>query len=196
MKGCRPLEDHEIRRMQKSFTGKYKIRNSAFFTLGIYSGFRCQELLSLQIKDIWDGCIKSQIEVSRKFIKGKRESRQCYLHTYARKSLKKLMDYNKDRYGQLDPNCPVFESREGNHKTISYVMIYLVIKKAARDCKLYGKIGTQSMRKSFCKKFMEKSGDNLMALMRTIGHSSPMTTLRYLAFRDDHYARRVLTFDY
>ena len=49
MKGCRPLTDTEVELMQAGFGGRYATRDRALFLLGVESGFRISELLSLRM---------------------------------------------------------------------------------------------------------------------------------------------------
>ena len=53
MKGTRPLDNDEIRRVSASFTGTYEVRNRGLFVLGVSTGGRISELLSLCISDVW-----------------------------------------------------------------------------------------------------------------------------------------------
>ena len=49
MKGTRPLDNSEIRRVSAAFTGMYEVRNRGLFMLGVSTGGRISELLSLRI---------------------------------------------------------------------------------------------------------------------------------------------------
>ena len=48
MKGTRPLDNDEIRRVSAAFTGTYEVRNRSLFMLGVSTGGRISELLSLR----------------------------------------------------------------------------------------------------------------------------------------------------
>ena len=48
MKGTRPLDNDEIRRVSTCFTSTYEVRNRGLFMLGVNTGGRISELLSLQ----------------------------------------------------------------------------------------------------------------------------------------------------
>lgn len=52
MKGTRPLDNDEIRSVSTCFTGTFEIRNRGLFMLGVSTGGRISELLSLQIGDV------------------------------------------------------------------------------------------------------------------------------------------------
>ena len=53
MKGTRPLDNDEIRRVSTSFTGTFAVRNRGLFMLGVSTGGRISELLSLTIGDVY-----------------------------------------------------------------------------------------------------------------------------------------------
>ena len=53
MKGTRPLDNDEIRRVSAAFTGTYEARNRGLFMLGVSTGGRISELLSLTIGDVY-----------------------------------------------------------------------------------------------------------------------------------------------
>ena len=57
MKGTRPLDNNEIRLVSACFTGTYEVRNRGLFMLGVSTGGRISELLSLTIGDL-----RSQLE--------------------------------------------------------------------------------------------------------------------------------------
>ena len=53
MKGTRPLDNDEIRLVSTCFTGIFEARNRGLFMLGVSTGGRISELLSLTIGDVW-----------------------------------------------------------------------------------------------------------------------------------------------
>ena len=53
MKGIRPLDNDEIRSVSVCFTGTYEVRNRGLFMLGVSTGGRISELLSLTIGDVY-----------------------------------------------------------------------------------------------------------------------------------------------
>ena len=52
MKGRRPLSDAEVAQVATSFRGVYAQRNKALCVVGVRTGFRIPELLSLRVGDI------------------------------------------------------------------------------------------------------------------------------------------------
>ena len=48
MQGCRPLSPEEVDEILVSFGDRYAARDKALFVMGVYTGFRITELLSLR----------------------------------------------------------------------------------------------------------------------------------------------------
>ena len=53
MKGTRPLDNDEIRQVAAAFTGTFAVRNRGLFMLGVSTGGRISELLSLRVGDVY-----------------------------------------------------------------------------------------------------------------------------------------------
>ena len=53
MKGTRPRNTDEIRRVSHCFDGTFATRNRGLFMLGVSTGGRISELLSLTIGDVY-----------------------------------------------------------------------------------------------------------------------------------------------
>ena len=72
MIGSRPLTSEEVASVLKTFSGAYAARDRALFILGLKSGFRISEMLSLRVSDVWkDGKVVEAVSVARKRMKGK-----------------------------------------------------------------------------------------------------------------------------
>ena len=53
MKGTRPLDNDEIRLVSACFSGKFEVRNRGLLMLGVSTGGRISELLSLRVADVY-----------------------------------------------------------------------------------------------------------------------------------------------
>ena len=53
MKGTRPLNNGEVRRVSNCFEGIFEARNRGLFMLGVSIGGRISELLSLRVADVY-----------------------------------------------------------------------------------------------------------------------------------------------
>jgi integrase len=88
MKGCRPLTDDEVHIISRSSGGTFGKRNKALFIVGVRSGFRISELLSLRVGDVQQhGKIIDHVTVARRHMKKKTEGRTVPLHPEARAAL-------------------------------------------------------------------------------------------------------------
>jgi integrase len=71
MPGCRDLTDAEVKAILASVAGPYALRDRAMIVVGLWTGFRIGELLSLRIGDVlMDGQWRDSITVSRRHMKG------------------------------------------------------------------------------------------------------------------------------
>ena len=69
MKGTRPLDNDEIRRVSTCFTGTYQVRNRGLFMLGVSTGGRISELLSLEIGDVYQNPV-TDLLFEKSIVKG------------------------------------------------------------------------------------------------------------------------------
>ncbi len=53
MKGARALTAEEIQSIKKSFFGAYEVRDRTLFLIGLYTGARISELVSLNLGDVY-----------------------------------------------------------------------------------------------------------------------------------------------
>ncbi|MDD9975907.1 MAG: tyrosine-type recombinase/integrase [Candidatus Poribacteria bacterium] len=76
MKGTRPLDNNEIHRVSRCFTGTFEARNRGLFMLGVSTGGRISELLSLTISDMYqNGKAVTDLLYNKRIIKGSEVSR-------------------------------------------------------------------------------------------------------------------------
>ena len=115
MKGTRPLNNDEIRRVSAAFTGTYEIRNRGLFMLGVSTGGRISELLSLRVGDVYQNKKPvTDLLFDKSIVKGKETSRSVPVNVDGRLAIAELVNWHRDRYGDLDANRPLFPSRNKN----------------------------------------------------------------------------------
>lgn len=184
MKGCRPYTPDELRAHEDAFCGRNRLRNLAFFMLGVRSGFRVSELLSLKIGDVYfNGHIQDRVSVARRHMKGKHESRSVFLHPSVKPY---LMDWlcELSRRGHVLATDWLFVRDDGlTH--VSRKQMWRIIKDAAKRMGLNGKIGTHSMRKTFADRVYGYSGNDIFRLQKAMGHKDPKSTSQYLSFKEE-----------
>lgn len=193
MKGCRPLSDHEIAAVLTELgTHQYPSRDRALFLLGIRSGFRISELLSLTLADIYqNGNFVDRVSVARKYMKKKMEGRTVALHSEAREVLE-LWVRELMALGHVDPKTFVFRSREGANQSLDRRSAWHLLRQAYKKCGLTGKLGTHSMRKTFAKRVHEKLGRDLMKTQKALGHARVTSTVSYLSFAEEEIEDAIL----
>jgi site-specific recombinase XerD len=184
MKGCRPLNDDEINTCLNSFEGKYKLRNQAMFILGMNTGYRVNELLSLKIKDVMPySNISDYVTVQRANMKQKIEGRTIILNETAKQYLKNYLDKFEEIYGKvIDKDYYLFKSQKSDNKPISTRQATGVLYLVYRGNEMTGKLATHTMRKTYAKNVHEKLGNDIILTQKAMGHKQITSTQHYLSF--------------
>jgi integrase len=188
MAGCRALTDEEIGLVRRSFGGLFARRDEALFMLGMKAGFRISELIALRVQDVVQyGRIAERVEVARRHMKGKRQSRSVPLHPDARQALAGWLPILQARLGGVLPGeTPVFCSRvkdptTGLPRAISREQGWRILKEAFAANELPGKVATHSLRKSFAVRVHKAYAGDLHKTQKALGHQNINSTLHYLA---------------
>ncbi|MHB9108216.1 MAG: tyrosine-type recombinase/integrase [Armatimonadota bacterium] len=193
MRGCRPLNDSEVHDVSRSFWGEHARRDKALFLLGVKSGFRISELLSLRLRDVVQaGRIVERVTVERRNMKKKLEGRTVLLHPEARAALAAWLE-ELGRHAELTGETFVFQSRKGGNRPITRVQAYRILHEACDACELTGKLGTHSMRKTFANKVYDALDNDLVKTQRALGHRNVNSTVQYLSFREEEIDEAILS---
>lgn len=166
MKGSRPLTTDEVDLVLSKLQS---VRDKALFQLGISTGFRISELLSITVKDCLQfGIVRDRLTVTRRHMKGNISGRSVALNAKAKQALTDL------NLGSYDPNSRLFPfTRQHAHR---------ILKEAFRAAKVPGQVSTHSMRKTFAKKVYERLDKDLVKTQKALGHVSINSTVSYLSF--------------
>ena len=181
MKGTRPLDNDEIRKVSACFDGTFEARNRSLFIIGVSTGGRISELLSLQIGDVWqNGKAVTDLLFEKNIVKGGEVSRAVPVNRDGRTAIEGIIAWHRKRYKNTEVNRPLFPSRHNSgtvplHRQSAHQML----KKAFITAGLYGKIATHSLRKSFAQRVYEQSGD-IYLVKELLGHRNVATTQQYL----------------
>ena len=143
MKGTRPLNNDEIRRVSDCFDGIFETRNRGLFMLGVSTGGRISELLSLQIADVYqNGSAVTDLLYSKSIVKGGEVSRAVPVNRDGRQAIDNLIGWHIDYYGMTENNRPLFPSRNGQgEKRMSRRTAHDVLKTAFEAAGLNGHLG-------------------------------------------------------
>ena len=181
MKGTRPLDNDEIRRVSACFTGTFEVRNRGLFMLGVSTGGRISELLSLMIGDVYQNrSAVTDLLFQKTIVKGGEVSRAVPVNADGRRAIQALMDWHRRHYRSVASKRPLFPSR---HKSGTVALhrqtAHDILKNAFIEAGLNGKLATHSLRKSFAQRLYDKTGDIYM-VQELLGHRNIATTQNYL----------------
>ena len=180
MKGTRPLNNDEIRKVAACFDGRYAARNRGLFVLGVSTGGRISELLSLKVADVYqNGAAVTDLLFDLNIVKGGEVSRAVPVNVDGRTAIEALIAWHVEHYGNIDVERALFPSRQGNRGAMNRRTAHAVLKVAFEAAGLNGKLATHSMRKSFAQRLYEETAD-IFAVQEVLGHKSVATTQAYL----------------
>ena len=181
MKGTRPLNNNEIRLVSACFTGTYEVRNRGLFLLGVSTGGRISELLSLRIADVWQNQKPvTDLLYDKSIVKGGEVSRAVPVNTDGSRAIDALVNWHREKYGTAHKQQPLFPSRNGQGKQrMTRRAAHNILKTAFMTAGLNGHLATHSLRKSFAQRLYEQTGD-VFVVQEMLGHKSIATTQKYL----------------
>ena len=181
MKGTRPLDNNEILLVSACFSGSYETRNRGLFMLGVSTGGRISELLSLSIGSVWqNNAPVTDLLFDLKIVKGGEVSRAVPVNIDGRDAIKDIIGWHADRYQNTDAERPLFPSRNKNGSVaMNRQTAHEMLKKAFEMAGLNGKLATHSLRKSFAQRLYDESGD-IYLVQELLGHRNVATTQKYI----------------
>lgn len=144
-------------------------RNLLLFVMGINSGLRISDMLSLNVGDV-----KGQQYITLKEKKTKK-IKKFPINDRLKPMISKFV---KNRPDDEPLFLTIFRTRLGR------VMAYNIIHSACREAGLNIVVGTHTMRKTFGYHHYKQNKDVAM-LQMIFNHSNPRTTLRYIGIAQD-----------
>jgi integrase len=185
MKGANFLNDLQIKSILDGFKDKYASRYKAILVLGMTSGLRISELLSLKYSDVFDvnDKVKNVISIEKKNVKMKIEGTTFYVHNLAKKY---LLEYQKT---MKDKSSYLFLSQRGYKLDVS--CINKKFQEIKKQFKIEGQISTHSMRKTFAKKVYEKFNADLFKCQQALRHKNINSTVSYISVEREKLAREI-----
>ena len=183
MKGVRPLDNTEIKKVADAFTGVFEIRNRGLFMLGVSVGGRISELLALRIGDVYQNSAPvTSLHFDKSIVKGGEVSRAVPVNADGREAIEMLIEWHREVYQSTRKDQPLFPSRKkrgGQLQPMKRKGAHIVLKDAFEAAGLNGKLATHSLRKSFAQRVYTQTGDIYM-VQELLGHQNSQTTQRYL----------------
>jgi site-specific recombinase XerD len=192
MKGCRPLSEDEVELIRQSFGGTYGLRDRPLCVLGLKSGFRISELLSLRVGDVYQhGRMVERVTVQRRHMKQKLEGCTVVLHPEAKAALADWL-MRLQQLAQMTPRTYVLQSRKGINQPIGKIQAWKILHEAASPNELTGKLGTHMMRKTFADRVYHQPNRDLVKTQRAMGHKNINSTVASLSFVEDEIDQAIL----
>ena len=193
MSGCRPLRPEEIYEVAQSFGGRYQWRDRALFLVGLYTGFRITELLSVRWHDcVRHGQVSEALCVERRHMKQKQRGRTVALHPEARAALARWYTDDQPPTGALH----VFRSRKGENRPLTRQTAWQILMAAYASCGMSGRLGTHSLRKTFALAVHEQLGRDLYRTQQALGHANIGSTIHYLPVAEAEIQQAIVAVSY
>lgn len=186
-----PIRDlDDIQRLKDYFlnTGSEfcSFRNYAIFCVGIGSGLRASDLLSLRIKDVYDDSIvKDKISIV--------ECKTNHIHHFAvndelKDVLYGLLNLLIKRYGKYDEDAYIFPAKN-NIGHLQVRSLYTIFKQAQETLGLDFHFSTHSLRKTFAYwtiRMHYYDQNIIFSLQDMLNHRDIKNTLYYSGHTEDH----------
>lgn len=161
----------------KRYLKKHSERDYLLFVFGINTGLKITEMLDIKVEDVLktEGSVRDFFQIPSKEAK---ISNEIYLNQKVKRALLHYVhtsDIKNEDY--------LFKSAK-TQKSITRQQAYRIIHHAAEAVGIKGKVGTNSMRKTFGYQAY-KRGVAVSLLQKHFHHSTPSETLKYLGISKD-----------
>lgn len=188
---CRPFRKEEVPRLLRQFDNAYEYRNKSILSLGICTGFRIGELMSLKVADVYHrGGVNDVLQVPKRFMKGNHPRPPKKIFPEAKYYLEEWYSELRDRY-KATLRSHVFVSKKGG--ALEPDSVWRIINKAAKEAGINPQgVGTHSMRKTFSNTVYDYWVDRaregarvepMRMVQLELGHSNIEDTYRYMSFK-------------
>ncbi|QGG51593.1 tyrosine-type recombinase/integrase [Lysinibacillus pakistanensis] len=164
-----PIRDKELIQEIKEYLNENNERNYIMFLIGIHTGFRISDILTLRVKDVlgWD---------IRLFEQKTKKYRNVKMPNELKRAIRKYVE-GKNKYEFL------IKSRKGKNKPIGRKQAYKILKEVADEFGLEH-IGTHSLRKTYGYQHY-KAFKDIAALQKELNHTDPRETKIYIGIEQD-----------
>ncbi len=188
MQTVQPIKDREKIEAIKKILRASSLRNELLFVLGINTGLRISDILSLKVADV--STKKGVVDRLELREKKTNKKRVIALNKKTQRLIQRYLDLERP---SAQYNEPLFRSQKGG-KAISRQHAYEILNEAARSVGVTERIGTHSLRKTFGY-FAYKQGIDLSMIQKLLNHSSQTETLRYIGITQEQMDEVVLNLD-
>jgi integrase len=161
------------------YSEKYRARDYLLFVFGINSALRISDLLSLQVKDVFNS--QGEIKESFKIRIGKTKREMKIL---INESVRKALKYYFDKEKFPGPNDYLFKTHTGQKldRIRAWVLIKKWVKAVGLDPANYG---THTLRKTWGYHSRKNFGIPIELISEKLGHKSNAVTKRYIGISQE-----------
>jgi integrase len=187
----RPLSEDEYAAIVSRLAADGRRRDRLLVVLGCATGFRITELLSLTVGQVWNGHdVAREVTVARRHLKGGRSAHCRAVHARRVPLAEPARAAIRDFLATLGPNPPperhLFTTSRSGERPLHRAQAHRILIGIVEGCGFDAtRISTHTLRKTFVARIWRASGHDLIKTQRIVGHTSPLTTARYLETDQD-----------
>ena len=181
-----PIRDKETILDIQDYLKCKNYRDYVLFALGIATGYRAGDLVSLKVRDIKEALyhgyfriMESKKEKCKNIREVNRRPREVKVVDKISILLKKFIRNKKDYEF-------VFQSRKGVNQNISVAHVSRILKDAGNFFGLRN-ISAHSMRKTYAYRIYKQSNNNIVLVKEMLNHTDVEVTKRYLGLSREEY---------
>jgi integrase len=152
-------------------------RNRLLFTMGVNSGLRVQDILTLKVSDVRSCKIGDRVCLKEK----KTGKENIFIMN---KEIKIALDEHLATSKLKDENF-LFKSRKGKDYPLTTYAVTMMVQRWCDDINLQGNFGAHTLRKTWCYHQRKTFGVSWEVLAKRLNHSSPSVTRRYLGVQEE-----------
>jgi len=152
-------------------------RDRLLFILGVNSGLRVQDLLTLKVNDLEGTKVGDRIAI-RELKTGKDN-----VLVVNQEILAAFKDYTVT--AAPEAGHYLFRSRKGRNYPLTTYAVTGMVKRWAAAINLKGNFGAHTLRKTWCYQMRKEYGVSWEVLAKRLNHSTPAVTRRYLGIQDE-----------
>lgn len=183
MNVVQPIRDPAVVDAIRDYLKLTSLRNYIFFSLGVYSGLRVSDLLSLQVSAVRGQTHISILEAKTAHTRRAKKKRRFIIHPELLPDLRRYIEGMNDE-DYLFPSRQRKRHNGMKGEPFDRSTAYKMLQDVAQRFELKD-IGTHTMRKTWGYHLYMRDPRNLALLMEMFGHSDTAITLRYLGLTQD-----------
>lgn len=152
-------------------------RNRLLFILGINTGLRVQDLLSLKVGDIKQAKVGDRVVLREK----KTQKENVFM---VNKDIKDAVDDYLKTVDSKDEHF-LLKSRKGSNAPLTAYAVTMYVQQWCDAINLPGNYGAHTLRKTWCYHQRKTHGTSWEVIAKRLNHSSPSITRRYIGVKEE-----------